>query len=42
MNKVNIPDTNEKSQDENDALNILQDAENIILASNKEKRRKKI
>lgn len=42
MNKVNIPDTNEKIQDENDALTILQDAENIILASNKEKRRKKI
>lgn len=42
MNKVNIPDTNEKIQDQNDALTILQDAENIILASNKEKRRKKI
>lgn len=42
MNKVNIPDTNEKIQDENDALTILQDAENIILASNKKKRRKKI
>lgn len=42
MNKVNIPDTNEKKQDQNDALTILQDAENIILASNKEKRRKKI
>lgn len=42
MNKVNILDTNEKIQDQNDALTILQDAENIILASNKEKRRKKI
>ena len=42
MNKLIISNTNEKSQDENDALNILQDAENIILASNKEKRRKKI
>ena len=42
MNKLTISDTNEKNQDQNDALTILQDAENIILASNKEKRRKKI
>lgn len=40
MNKVNISNTNERSQDESDALTILQDAENIILASNEEKRKK--
>lgn len=40
MNKVNISNTNERSQDEIDALTILQDAENIILASNEEKRKK--
>ena len=35
MNKLNISNTDKKIYDENDCQKILQNAENIILASNK-------
>lgn len=42
MNKIENTDINEKKEDANDALTILQDAENIILASNYDDKKKKI
>lgn len=42
MNKITTYNANKIAEDSNDALTILQDAENIILASNKEIKRKKV
>ena len=41
MNKVNNAKTNDTVENRSEALTILQDAENIILASNKEEQKKK-
>lgn len=42
MNKLTTSSTNEEIKNANDSQKILQDAENIILASNKNKKTKKI
>ena len=41
MNKLSTSSTNEKIESSNDSLSILTEAENIILASNKEIKNRK-